>query len=297
MDNIMQCLYFLIMQGFKHFFPVPPIQTPQLTIRGIGVQEHMPACIIDRPHGTRVRDYLLMLFYDPVFIGAGGKPSLQDGETMMIWAPGRAQYYGSREHPYNHTWMHCDGTIVRSLLRHNHLPFNKPFRLSDPAVMERHLLAIHRELTSRAKPDVVIVRNLVENLLREIARIVNASPRTPDACPPALLKVRHYIESEYDQSITLEQLADMAHMSVPHLCLQFKKHFKTSPIAYLIRQRMHQAAYFLQDKNIKISAVASQVGYDDLFYFSKLFKKYFGVSPRLMHRQWLLPGKNRGRQA
>jgi len=280
----MQYLYFLIMQGFKHFFPVPPIQTPALTIRGIGVQEHMPACIIDRPHGTRVRDYLFMLFYDQVVVGAGKKNLPQPAETMMIWTPSRAQYYGNREHPYNHTWMHCDGTIIRSLLRHNRLPLNKPFRLSDPAVMECHLLAVHRELTGHARPDAVIVRNLIENLLREIARIVNISPRMPDACPPALLKVRHYIESEYDKCITLEQLADMAYMSVPHLCLQFKKHFKTSPIAYLIRQRMHQAAYFLQDKNLKISAVAHQVGYDDLFYFSKLFKKHYGSSPRALRQ-------------
>jgi len=280
----MQYLYFLIMQGFKHFFPIPPIQTPELIIRGIGVQEHMPAGIIDRPHGTRVRDYLFMLFYDQVVVGAGKKIMPQPAETMMIWTPGRAQYYGNREHPYNHTWMHCDGTIIRSLLRHNRLPLNKPFRLYDPAVMERHLLAIHYELTNHVKPDARIVRNLIENLLREIVRIVNASPRTPDACPSALLKVRHYIESEYDKSITLEQLAVLAHMSAPHLCLQFKKYFNTSPIAYLIRQRMHQAAYFLQDKNLKISSVAHQVGYDDLFYFSKLFKKHFGSSPRTLRQ-------------
>lgn len=280
----MQYLYFLIMQGFKHFFPVPPINTPALAIRGIGVQEHMPACIIDRPHGTRIRDYLFMLFYDPVFISAGEKPSPYDGETMMIWTPGRAQYYGNRDQPYNHTWMHCDGTLVRSLLRHNCLPLNKPFRLSDPAVMERHLLAIHHELTNHARPDIVIVRNLMENWLREIVRIVNASPRTADTCPPTMLKVRHYIESEYATPVTLKQLAIMAHMSVPHFCLQFKKHFKTSPIAYLIRQRMHQAAYFLQDKNLKISTVAHQVGYDDLFHFSKLFKKHYGSSPRALRQ-------------
>jgi len=71
MDRIMFWLYFLIMQGFKHFFSVPPIQTPALTIRGIGVQEHMPACIIDRPHGTKTRDYLFMLFYDQVVVGGG----------------------------------------------------------------------------------------------------------------------------------------------------------------------------------------------------------------------------------
>jgi len=277
-------LYFLIMQGFKHFFSVPPVQTPALTVRGIGVQEHMPPCIIDRPHGTRVPDYLLMLFYDPVMAGAGKRVLSQPPETMMIWSPGRPQYYGNREHPYNHTWMHCDGTIIRSLLRDNRLPLNKPFRLSDPAVMERHLLAIHYELTNHVKPDEKIVRNLLENLLREISRLVNSSAHMPDVSSPALLRVRHYIESEYDKSITLKQLADMAHISVPHFCLQFKKQFKISPIAYLIHQRMHQAAYFLQDKNLKVSTVAQKVGYDDLFYFSKLFKKHFGSSPRALRQ-------------
>ena len=285
-------LYFLIMQGFKHFFSVPPIQTPALTIRGIGVQEHMPACIIDRPHGTKARDYLFMLFYDQVVVDTGEKIASQPPGTMMIWIPGHAQYYGNREHPYNHSWMHCDGTIIRAFLRHNRLPLNKPFRLPDPAVMERHLLAMHHELTSHARPDAVIVRNIIENLLREIARIVNASPRTTDTCPPALLKVRHFIESEYSAPITLKQLAVMAHMSVPHFCLQFKKHFKTSPIAYLIRQRMHQAAYYLQDKNLKISTVAHQVGYDDLFYFSKLFKKHYGLCPRALRQ--LAAGKQNG---
>jgi AraC-like DNA-binding protein len=280
----MQYLYFLIMQGFKHFFPVPPVNTPELAIRGIGMQEHMPACIIDRPHGTRIKDHLFMFFYDPVFIGAGKNILSQPAGTMMIWTPGRAQYYGNQEHPYNHTWMHCNGTVIRSLLRRNRLPCNRPFRLADPVVMERHLLSIHYELTSHARPDITIVRNLIENLLREIARLVNSSCRTSPACQPVLLKVRHYIESEYDKSISLAQLASMAHMSVPYLCAGFKKHFKISPIAYLIRQRMHQAAHFLQDKNLKVSAVAQKVGYGDLFYFSKLVKKHYGASPRTLRQ-------------
>ena len=272
------------MNGFKHFFPDPPVNTPELTIRGIGVQEHMPQCIIDRPRGTRVPDYLFMLFYDPVMVGAGQKPVRQPCETMMIWTPGRAQYYGNRTRPYKHSWMHCNGAVIRTLLRQNRLALNKPFQISDPAVMERSLLAIHHELTSCLKPDAVIVRNLVENLLRGLARLIHNSRTGAEVCPPALLKVRRHIESEYDSPLRLEVLAGMAHMSVPHLCLLFKRYFKTSPIAYLIRQRMHQAAYFLQDKNLKVATVASKVGYDDLFYFSKLFKKHYGVGPRAMRR-------------
>lgn len=274
------------MHGFKHFFPVPPINTLELAVRGIGVQEHMHPCVIDRPFGTR--DHLLMLFYDPAYVGAGknaGKKAvLRTGETLMIWTPGCAQYYGSADHPYNHTWIHCNGRFVRALLKSIRLPCNRPFRMADPAIMERYLLAIHFELTNHAKPDFVIVKNLLENCLREIARLIKVVPVAEPGCPSALLKVRHYIESEYDKTITLAQLASMAQMSVPQLCAKFKKHFKTSPVAYLIRQRMHQAVHYLQDKNLKISAVARQVGYSDLFYFSKLFKKHYGASPRLLRR-------------
>lgn len=272
------------MKGFKHFFPVPPLNTPELTIRGIGVQERMPACVIDRPHGTRVPDYLFMLFYDPVVMGVGKRIISQPPETMMIWTPGRSQYYGNRERPFNHSWMHCNGAAVNSLLRQNRLELNKPFRLSNPAVVERHLLSIHYELTSHARPDARIIRNLVENLVREIARLAHPSVNTSADCPAVLLRVRHYIESDYAVPITLRQLALLAHMSIPHLCLQFKRYFKTSPIAYLIRQRMHQAAYFLQDKNLKVATVAQKVGYADLFYFSKLFKKHYGAGPRALRQ-------------
>ena len=272
------------MKGFKHFFPVPPINTPELTIRGIGVQEHMPSCIIDRPHGTRIADYLFMLFYDPVVVGVGEKIISQPAETMMIWRPGCAQYYGNRERPYNHSWMHCNGTIIRSLLRQTRLPLNQPFRLSDPAVVERGLLAVHGELTSHARPDGRIVRNLVENFLREIARLANRPLQAPGECPASLLRARHYIESEYAAPITLEQLARMAHLSIPQFCLLFRRHFKTSPIAHLICQRMHRAACLLHDQNLKVSDVARQTGYEDLFYFSKLFKKHYGASPRALRQ-------------
>lgn len=282
------------MKGFKHFFPVPPINTPELTIRGIGVQEHMPGCIIDRPHGTRIPDYLFMFFYDPVVVGVGKKILPQPAETMMIWRPGCAQYYGNRERPYNHSWMHCNGTIIRSLLRQNRLAPGKPFRLPDPAIMERNLLAIHGELTGHARPDGRIVRNLVENLLREIARMARHPFQSPGECPRTLLQARHYIESEYAAPITLQQLAHMAHLSIPQFCLLFRRYFKTSPIAYLICQRMHRAACLLHDQNLKISDVARQTGYEDLFYFSKLFKKHYGASPLALRQ--IARGRNHGRQ-
>lgn len=271
------------MRGFKHFFPVPPFQSPDFTLRGIGVQEHMPPSIIDRPDGTG--DHLLMLFYDEVWVGSEGTPDRRPPDTLMIWTPGRRQYYGDAARPYNHTWIHCDGRFIRDVLDATRLPLNYPFPSPDPAVTERHLLAVHEELTRHARPDEVIVRNLIENWLRETSRAALRAAEVGNEVPAALLAVRRHIESEYARPIRLPALAKMANLSVPHFCALFKRHFGTPAVDYLIRQRMHQAAYLLQDRNLRISEVARRVGYEDLYYFSRFFRKHYGVSPREFRRQ------------
>jgi len=65
-----------------------------------------------------------------------------------------------------------------------------------------------------------------------------------------------------------------------HFSAEFRRHFGVPPVGYLIRRRLHHAAYLLQDVNLSVAEAGQRVGYDDLFYFSKLFKRFHGASPR-----------------
>jgi AraC-like DNA-binding protein len=49
---------------------------------------------------------------------------------------------------------------------------------------------------------------------------------------------------------------------------------------YALRRRLHPAAYLLHEVNLSVTEVGRAVGYDDLFHFSKLFKKAHGAAPR-----------------
>ncbi len=302
------------MDMIRYLFRTPPLQTPSLTVNGLGIRELMEARQVDRPAGTG--DVLLMFFYDPVMILPPGEPltakEKHTAGTMMIWESGQPQWYGSGEREWNHSWIRCEGRFVTRFLRDSGLPVNIPFllvpaSLSAPASLpaqergfdfDRHLWAIHCELTQSAAPDLTIVRNLLENCIRDLARWAQGKNGGQGrngvqggngargiaggqaSTPATLLALRAHLEAHYDEPMDLPALAARAHFSVPHLCALFKQHFGRPVMQYLIEVRLHQAACLLTDRALSVKEVARRVGYGDIYHFSKQFKAHYGASPR-----------------
>lgn len=67
---------------------------------------------------------------------------------------------------------------------------------------------------------------------------------------------------------------------MPHFCLLFRRQTGYSPIDFLIRQRIRQACRLLDGSQASVSAIASEVGFSDPYYFSRRFRNVMGVSPR-----------------
>ncbi|MDD5200832.1 MAG: AraC family transcriptional regulator [Terrimicrobiaceae bacterium] len=269
--------------GFKHFFAPNVLKSADIEIHGIGVREWMPPCMVERPHGTG--DHLIMVFHQPVAVGSRPGPKPVEGtDAMMIWPPGRGQYYGNRTARFCHTWIHCEGRRLDRILRRAGLPVLKPFLLPDASLFQQCLLDIHAEMVAYARPDTVIVGNLIENCIRRLGRVLRGKGSIAPV-PENLLAARRLIGSASARPLTLSDLASAAGMSAPYFCSSFKKAFGLPPVECLIQHRMHHAAHLLTNRNLTISEVAAQAGYDDLFHFSKMFKKRFGVSPREMRKR------------
>ena len=270
------------MMPLRYFFSSPPINTRQLLISGIGIQERMPPVIVDRLNGTG--DYLFMYFYESVVIRAKDGTSQRAPGSLIIWEPKDGHFYGEKSQAWNHSWMHCSGLFIKRVLSANRIPRNQPIELPDPSIVEKYLFDLHCELNHYLQPDVTIVRNLLQNWMREIARIVEGGGRK-QTIPREFLELKSFIDVNYERNLSLNDLARYIHLSVPHLCSQFKKNFGMPAMSYLIEQRLRQAAHLLQDRNLRVGDVARQVGYEDIFYFSKLFKTRFGASPREFRRR------------
>ncbi|WP_145328639.1 helix-turn-helix domain-containing protein [Paenibacillus xylanexedens] len=91
--------------------------------------------------------------------------------------------------------------------------------------------------------------------------------------------VASYIASQYRQNLELKELAALAGCSVRQLQRRFKQEKQLGPMEYVIQLRMESASRMLRHTDASIGEIADKLGYRDMYYFSRAFKKYYGVPP------------------
>ena len=92
--------------------------------------------------------------------------------------------------------------------------------------------------------------------------------------------VMRYIAEHYKEPISLDDLAQVAHISVNHLSTLFKKEIGIGFKQYLVQFRISKAIEILKERDIPLFEVAELVGYKDYAQFSKMFKKTTGNNPK-----------------
>ena len=105
-------------------------------------------------------------------------------------------------------------------------------------------------------------------------------PETALAKNTPILHVKQYIDEHYTKPITAEDLAHMAHCSKGHLFRTFKKSFRVSPLAYQQDLRFEAAQRLLRFTSLRCYEIAQRVGYSNVYYFHRQFKKKLGITPR-----------------
>jgi AraC-like DNA-binding protein len=79
--------------------------------------------------------------------------------------------------------------------------------------------------------------------------------------------------------LTLRELANHAGQSQSHYSRVFKEKTGQSPLNYFIQLKISKACELLSDTDMKINEIAVELGYEDPYYFSRIFKKLQGVAP------------------
>lgn len=100
-----------------------------------------------------------------------------------------------------------------------------------------------------------------------------------------LTEVQTYIDRHFQDSISLETVSQHFFVSKEHLSRVFKTVTGENLSDYIIRKRMEKARELIVEQRLAIKHVAQMMGYDDLAYFYRVFKKHFGLTPGGLRRE------------
>ena len=91
---------------------------------------------------------------------------------------------------------------------------------------------------------------------------------------------KEYIRKNYNKDIRLADVAEQVYLSPTYFSAIFKRETGMNFNEYLTEYRIEMAKEFLKNLEYKVTEVGEQVGYEDSKYFSKIFRKMVGISPR-----------------
>lgn len=126
--------------------------------------------------------------------------------------------------------------------------------------------------------------NLMGLFLQEVEMQTHPVHMTADTIRSAI----DFLAINYQNpEITLKNIADAVYLNPDHFGRLFKQITGQSPIQYLRKLRIEQSCFLLQNTTDSIKTISRQVGFDDPYYYSRVFRELKGLSPQKFRRQSL----------
>lgn len=113
-----------------------------------------------------------------------------------------------------------------------------------------------------------------------ITQVMDALGKNIDSQEGIVYAVRKHIDERYKEDISLENLAEIVHVSPSYLSKLFRKKTGINISTYLQKVRVEHAKMLLKSSNMKTYEIAEAVGIFDPVYFSRMFKKVTGLKPK-----------------
>ncbi len=219
----------------------------------------------------------------------GQRHGIETGDLLVI-PPEVPHAYGADDaRPWTIPWAHAAGTAVPLYMTELSVSVERPVLYLGE---EPRLLALFEELLELmehgyAPAQLMYAAQILAHLLGVMIWHRQQQWRGDPDPQQKIARSIAYMKQHLSQPLHVPNLAAMANLSASHYTALFKKQTGYAPIDYLIRLRMHQACQLLDTTELNVKEIAAQLGYNDPFYFSRLFKAVNEASPseyRLMHK-------------
>lgn len=199
-------------------------------------------------------------------------------EVFCIPSHTQHKYYAGKADPWSILWVHFKGENIK------HFPIQemKVIKMNSAPANSRMMFLfdlIFRVLERNyTLGNFIYLSQVLSLMLSEIYYREKVSET--DKQNKYLTTVIRYMYKNVHQNISLDMISEQLGLSKSYLNAIFKKYTQKSPIDFFISIKMQEACKLLKLTKMHVYEVSQQLGYDDQYYFSRIFKKVIGVSPK-----------------
>ncbi|MBR5155992.1 MAG: AraC family transcriptional regulator [Clostridia bacterium] len=230
----------------------------------------------ERPLG-RSDFQLICMTAGKMAIQLDGSECIMQKDNFYLFKPGEPQIYRcSKEDNSAYFWIHFNGTMAEEILRDNNLCDGNIHTYLSSKEDIRLIQKIISEINQKTSSYQISLLGLFSQLITRISRHTSDKEKKDlyAQLAPAISAMENV-----DKAYTVSEYAKMCNMSVYHFSHKFKTCTNQSPMQYQNKIAMNHAAYLLKSTDLSIGEISAVIGVSDPLYFSKKFKKAFGVSP------------------
>lgn len=198
-------------------------------------------------------------------------------------------YWSDTEDPWSIYWVHFTSDALQAFNRAYHIvPEQGPQYIPHNEKGIRIWEEMYENLSRGYSPENLMNTNLC--LYHLIATFVFSQQQNQNSSSPEKAIIREtidYMKNNLDKTIRIEDFADLNKYSVSHFSKLFRLTTGMSPIEYFIHLKMQKACQLLYTEDSRVKQIAALLGYDDPYYFSRLFKKYMNTSPETYRKPYV----------
>ncbi len=243
----------------------------------------------DNPQG-RDDFYLMYVLRGTLVVRLPMTETTVSAGTLLLFPPHyHYRYtYTAESEPLHYLWTHFSGSHVMHYLTQFRLC---PLPLVRSCGILREAIATFESIfdtfvKGSMMRDAALACHLEQLLL------TFASDRETERPYQAIRRSLHYIEFHYAEKFSVSELAAMENLSYSRYHDVFVTAMGCSCKRYIIRKRLDHACELLLHTDMNVQQIGAQVGYDDVHFFSKLFKKELKCTPLAYRNRKAMPEKH-----
>lgn len=249
-------------------------------------------------YGPMIRDHYLIHF---IRRGNGMMTDMQNEYTLhenqcFLICPGRMSLYrAAQDSPWEYYWLGFSGPWGESVLTEMQLDAAHP--IADLCNSEA-LFALLDRMVDAIEPHNGYLT--LTGLMFELLDILRNSRGSDESARPAAARrnlqeknvqlvenIKIMIENSFGEKLNISEIARNLGYSRSYMTELFHREAGVSISQYITEFRLQRAQIMMRDPTLSLQQIAYKCGYSDPLFFSRMFKKRFGVSPRKLRESWV----------